>query len=149
MENSTKLMVWRAMLWNKLLKWACVLRGLEASSSRTIRFRGRAKMLLWYLKNSDLQSGRWTKCFTLSEWSIRYLVLSWFVLSYRVLSCFIVSCLVDKDFSHEIELSEFYDYFNLSSTPFADRVFLILDTGPFTRSPHLSDADFIVWMHVY
>ena len=35
---------------------------------------------------------------------------------------------IDKDWSHEIELSEFYDYFNLSSTPFADKTFLILDT---------------------
>ncbi len=56
--------------------------------------------------------------------------------------------MIDKDYSNEIELSEFYDYFNLSSTPFADRVFLILDTGSFIRSPYLSYADFMVWMHV-
>ncbi len=34
---------------------------------------------------------------------------------------------IDKDFSGEIDLDEFYRYFKLSRTPFADRVFSIMD----------------------
>ena len=36
-------------------------------------------------------------------------------------------CEIDKDESNEIDLDEFYRYFRLPRTPFADRVFSIMD----------------------